>query len=134
MRWFGFGFNAFGQICVHEKLTKEEASDVAQEVTVIQPTELRSDSCPKTSRVRACWSRRASVHLDGESVGVSDCNSSGKPYNYAVFVMVLTRFALRQVTAVCAWQVSVRAPPGSPVVFVGKRVAAVKMRRSANRT
>ncbi|XP_029008853.1 RCC1 domain-containing protein 1-like isoform X2 [Betta splendens] len=60
MRWFGFGFNAFGQICVRETPMKEEESDVTQEVKVLRPTELR------TSRVSACWSRTASADPDGD--------------------------------------------------------------------
>nr|XP_020470898.1 RCC1 domain-containing protein 1 isoform X2 [Monopterus albus] len=72
MRWFGFGFNAFGQICVPENLTKEEDSDASKEVKVFHPKELRSyversGCCLKTSRISASWSRRASLHLDGES-------------------------------------------------------------------
>uniref|UniRef100_A0A3Q3KDB8 RCC1 domain containing 1 n=1 Tax=Monopterus albus TaxID=43700 RepID=A0A3Q3KDB8_MONAL len=56
MRWFGFGFNAFGQI-----------------LKVFHPKELRSyversGCCLKTSRISASWSRRASLHLDGECV------------------------------------------------------------------
>lgn len=69
MRWFGFGFNAFGQICVREKLMEKEGSEVNKEVKVIQPTELkRTGCCLKTTHIRACWSRRASLQLDGESV------------------------------------------------------------------
>lgn len=68
MPWFGFGFNAFGQICVHEKLIKGECSDAVQEVKVISPTELaRRDCCLKSDgQIRASWSRRASLHLDGK--------------------------------------------------------------------
>ncbi|KAK2842083.1 hypothetical protein Q5P01_012283 [Channa striata] len=66
MRWFGFGFNAFGQICVSEKPRKDGGSDV---VKVISPTELgghadTSGCCGQTSQIRASWSRRASLHLD----------------------------------------------------------------------
>uniref|UniRef100_UPI0037E764CB RCC1 domain-containing protein 1-like n=1 Tax=Semicossyphus pulcher TaxID=241346 RepID=UPI0037E764CB len=70
MRWFGFGFNAFGQICVQEKLTKVECSDAVKEVKVSSPTELAvsCDCCLKTvSKIKASWSRRASLHLDGVS-------------------------------------------------------------------
>lgn len=74
MRWFGFGFNAFGQICIHEKLMK--GSDAVKEVKVTYPTELghvgrsgsRQDICMQTSAVRASWSRRASLHLDGKFI------------------------------------------------------------------
>lgn len=66
MRWFGFGFNAFGQICVHEKLV--EGSDTVNEVKVINPTELSShvDRSGCRQDIRASWSRRASLHLDGD--------------------------------------------------------------------
>lgn len=73
MRWFGFGFNAFGQIYLNEKLIKGECSDGANEVKVISPTELashanRDECCLKTvCQIRASWSRRASLHLDGRS-------------------------------------------------------------------
>ncbi|XP_044049318.1 RCC1 domain-containing protein 1-like isoform X2 [Siniperca chuatsi] len=73
MRWFGFGFNAFGQIYVHDKLIKGECSDAVKQVKVISPTELashvdRSDCCLKTDgQIRASWSRRASLHLGGDS-------------------------------------------------------------------
>ncbi len=70
MRWFGFGFNAFGQICVREKLKTGESSDAVKEVKVVSPTELASHAdknCLKT-QIRASWSRRASLHLNGKSV------------------------------------------------------------------
>ncbi|XP_008310752.1 RCC1 domain-containing protein 1 isoform X2 [Cynoglossus semilaevis] len=69
MRWFGFGFNAFEQICVHGKVTEDAGSDVK----VTCPTELKShvetSSCclKKPGEIRASWSRRASLHLDGDS-------------------------------------------------------------------
>ncbi|XP_031714324.1 RCC1 domain-containing protein 1 [Anarrhichthys ocellatus] len=71
MPWFGFGFNAFGQIYVHEDLIKGECSDSAKQVKVSKPTELsgqvdRRDCCLKTE-IRASWSRRASLHLDSDS-------------------------------------------------------------------
>uniref|UniRef100_A0A3P8SJ59 RCC1 domain containing 1 n=1 Tax=Amphiprion percula TaxID=161767 RepID=A0A3P8SJ59_AMPPE len=63
MRWFGFGFNAFGQICVQQELVKGEGrSEAAEEVKVINPTEV-SDH---VDRIRASWSRRASLHVDGD--------------------------------------------------------------------
>uniref|UniRef100_A0A3Q1JA32 Uncharacterized protein n=1 Tax=Anabas testudineus TaxID=64144 RepID=A0A3Q1JA32_ANATE len=84
MRWFGFGFNAFGQICVREKLSEEEGDGGAEEVKVFQPTELsgheeRGDRCVKTSVIRACWSRRASLNVDGESYNF--CFSTEPPLN-----------------------------------------------------
>ncbi|XP_068458709.1 RCC1 domain-containing protein 1-like [Clinocottus analis] len=72
MRWFGFGFNAFGQIHVHEKLVKGVRGDAANGVKVSGPTELTSQAdrrgcCPKTGcQIRASWSRRASLHLDSD--------------------------------------------------------------------
>lgn len=72
MRWFGFGFNGFGQICVHEESVV--GRDTVKEVKVIDPTEIsghvnrsvcRQTICKKTSEIRASWSRRASLHLDG---------------------------------------------------------------------
>nr|XP_040019196.1 RCC1 domain-containing protein 1-like [Gasterosteus aculeatus aculeatus] len=73
MRWFGFGFNAFGQIYVHEKPMQGECSDAAAEVKVSSPTELssevdRRDCCVKNEcQKRASWSRRASLHLNSDS-------------------------------------------------------------------
>lgn len=74
MRWFGFGFNAFGQINVSEKLEKGERSDAEAEVIVVGPAELlpapgdRQDSSLRTvSHISACWSRTASLHLNGKS-------------------------------------------------------------------
>ncbi|XP_061628831.1 RCC1 domain-containing protein 1-like isoform X2 [Phyllopteryx taeniolatus] len=64
MRWFGFGFNAFGQI--HGG---DFAIDDTNEVKVITPTELTchvdGSCCKKTSGLRASWSRRASLHWNG---------------------------------------------------------------------
>ncbi|KAG7522377.1 hypothetical protein JOB18_020699 [Solea senegalensis] len=67
MRWFGFGFNAFEQICVHGELTEGAGGDAK----VSSPTELRSrvetsGCCLRTTHIRASWSRRASLHLDGD--------------------------------------------------------------------
>ncbi|XP_060892574.1 RCC1 domain-containing protein 1-like [Labrus mixtus] len=69
MRWFGFGFNAFGQIYVHVKAPKGESSDAVKDVTVSSPTELTisSDCCWKSVQIKASWSRRASSLLDGDS-------------------------------------------------------------------
>ncbi len=86
MRWFGFGFNAFGQICAHDKLIKAECRDDVDKVKVISPTELAShvnkhDCCFKSKRqIGASWSRRASLHLDGKSVREreSSFNDSGR--------------------------------------------------------
>uniref|UniRef100_A0A1A8P248 RCC1 domain containing 1 n=1 Tax=Nothobranchius rachovii TaxID=451742 RepID=A0A1A8P248_9TELE len=66
MSWFGFGFNAFGQICAQEKSVQEETSDAVGEVKVSVPVELRShvdhSCCLKTCQIRASWSRRACLH------------------------------------------------------------------------
>ncbi|XP_047451559.1 RCC1 domain-containing protein 1-like isoform X2 [Mugil cephalus] len=87
MRWFGFGFNAFGQICVQEKLDKDVRSD--SEVKVSNPTELRSHvdrscCCLKTSHVRASWSRRASLHLDDGCVCLAGFGVSSSSEDWSV--------------------------------------------------
>ncbi|XP_075870936.1 RCC1 domain-containing protein 1 isoform X2 [Nelusetta ayraudi] len=70
MRWFGFGFNAFGQIRVDGAPSKE-CSDTVEEVNLVTPTELIGHvdgrkRCSKCERqIKACWSRTASLHLDG---------------------------------------------------------------------
>lgn len=73
MRWFGFGFNAFGQICVQEKSGRGESSSAPHQVKISHPAELsshvdRSRCCLKTSQIRVSWSRRASLHLEGECI------------------------------------------------------------------
>uniref|UniRef100_A0A3Q2QIU9 RCC1 domain containing 1 n=1 Tax=Fundulus heteroclitus TaxID=8078 RepID=A0A3Q2QIU9_FUNHE len=57
MRWFGFGFNAFAQICVQEKSDKEESSSAVR-----VPTQLKNHV--GRSKIRASWSRTASLFLD----------------------------------------------------------------------
>ncbi|XP_059191486.1 RCC1 domain-containing protein 1-like [Centropristis striata] len=87
MRWFGFGFNAFGQIYVHEKSSKGECSDAAQEVKVSRPTEFTSQversDLKRDYQIRASWSRTASLHLHGDScvflAGFDSSESSGAP-------------------------------------------------------
>ncbi|CAN9499140.1 unnamed protein product [Ophioblennius macclurei] len=64
MRWFGFGFNAFGQICAQDESTQDESVDT---VKVIHPTELRSHVESSRCSVRASWSRRASLRFNGDS-------------------------------------------------------------------
>uniref|UniRef100_A0A3Q2XT69 RCC1 domain containing 1 n=1 Tax=Hippocampus comes TaxID=109280 RepID=A0A3Q2XT69_HIPCM len=63
MRWFGFGFNAFGQIYVGGRVNDD---DTANEVKVITPIELKGHvdgSCrTKISGLGASWSRRATLH------------------------------------------------------------------------
>lgn len=132
MRWFGFGFNAFGQIYVHEKLIKGKCSDAVKEVKVVSPTELASHadrSCFKT-QIRASWSRRASLHLGGKSIrDKSNFNSSNwtrmnrRCPSYRTLCMGITGIFILlcvcQVTAVCASQVSgLQSPPMSPAVFL----------------
>ncbi|XP_041651475.1 RCC1 domain-containing protein 1-like [Cheilinus undulatus] len=70
MRWFGFGFNAFGQIFNHENSSKEERSDPVKYVKVSSPKELttNTDCCLKpVVQIKASWSRRVSLHLSGNS-------------------------------------------------------------------
>ncbi|XP_047208187.1 RCC1 domain-containing protein 1-like [Girardinichthys multiradiatus] len=64
MRWFGFGFNAFAQICVQEKSDKEGSSSAAGGVKVNVPIELKNHV--GRSKIRASWSRKASLFLDEE--------------------------------------------------------------------
>lgn len=80
MRWFGFGFNAFGQICIHEGLTKGACGDAVKEVKVLNPTELTShvdnrECCLKSDcKIKASWSRRASLHFHSKSRRVNKNN------------------------------------------------------------
>ncbi|XP_074533451.1 RCC1 domain-containing protein 1 [Halichoeres trimaculatus] len=70
MRWFGFGFNAFGQIYVREKTTEVKSTDTVDEVKVSSPAELTlsKDCCLNTVvQIKASWSRRASLQLDGDN-------------------------------------------------------------------
>ncbi|XP_061533560.1 RCC1 domain-containing protein 1-like isoform X3 [Phycodurus eques] len=66
MRWFGFGFNAFGQIHGGDFAIDD---DTTNEVKLITPTQLTchvdGSCCKKTSGLRASWSRRASLHSNG---------------------------------------------------------------------
>ncbi|XP_061891647.1 RCC1 domain-containing protein 1 [Entelurus aequoreus] len=68
MRWFGFGFNAFGQL--HHVRESVSNSNIVKEVKVINPAELKchlDGSCGRQiSGVRASWSGLASLHLDGD--------------------------------------------------------------------
>ncbi|XP_028306088.1 RCC1 domain-containing protein 1 isoform X2 [Gouania willdenowi] len=69
MRWFGFGFNAFAQICDVDK--SDEGESCAAAVKVSSPTELSEhvdgNRRWKTSQITASWSRRAALHGDGDS-------------------------------------------------------------------
>lgn len=62
MRWFGFGFNAFEQITSHDKLIKGGLSDVK-----VKPLELTSHVDGRDCKIRACWSRRATLYFNSKS-------------------------------------------------------------------
>lgn len=71
MRCFGFGFNGFGQIGT----VTEGSGDAANEVKVVYPTEVNNNvnkcACgqhtyTQTSQIKASWSRRASLLLEGD--------------------------------------------------------------------
>ncbi|XP_048828381.1 RCC1 domain-containing protein 1-like [Brienomyrus brachyistius] len=79
MVWFGFGFNAFGQICEAAKCEGKEGTGQDAEVKVIVPVKIGccdSDRQPKRESepaavntgqtlvlIRASWSRRATLHF-----------------------------------------------------------------------
>ncbi|KAM9377877.1 RCC1 domain-containing protein 1 isoform 3-T3 [Pholidichthys leucotaenia] len=70
MRWFGFGFNAFGQICAQKEKSDEGEANTT-EVKIISPTELSTtvdgSGCSfKTRKIQASWSRRVSLRGDGD--------------------------------------------------------------------
>lgn len=83
MGWFGFGFNAFGQIREAAKCEGNERTGQNAEVKVIVPVKIAccdSDRQPKREsehaavntgsrqvQIRASWSRRATLHIGGES-------------------------------------------------------------------
>lgn len=62
MRWFGFGFNAFEQITSHDKLIKEGLSEVK-----VRPVALASHVDGGDCKIRACWSRRATLYFNSKS-------------------------------------------------------------------
>lgn len=73
MRWFGFGFNGFGQIIAHDR--NEAASP--NEVKIDCPTEVstgvnecRCNKPRKVQEVSASWSTRLSLQLNDDSSGV----------------------------------------------------------------
>ncbi|KAG5839701.1 RCC1 domain-containing protein 1-like isoform X1 [Anguilla anguilla] len=70
MIWFGFGFNAFGQIYSYASSGKESTSDEDVEVKVIAPVRL-SSCCPDGEKrlqlVGASWSRTAFLQCAGDS-------------------------------------------------------------------
>nr|XP_061812250.1 RCC1 domain-containing protein 1-like [Nerophis lumbriciformis] len=62
MSWFGFGFNAFGQISGGDPAINEDSA------VVFTPTEIKchvDEKCEKSNCLRASWSRRASLHSKG---------------------------------------------------------------------
>ncbi|XP_014858690.1 PREDICTED: RCC1 domain-containing protein 1 [Poecilia mexicana] len=65
MRWFGFGFNSFAQICVPDKSDKEESGSAVGQEKVCVPVDLVNHR--GRSKIRASWSRRASLFLDEDS-------------------------------------------------------------------
>ncbi|XP_077452287.1 RCC1 domain-containing protein 1 isoform X2 [Stigmatopora argus] len=63
MSWFGFGFNAFGQISGRDRDGNDGDTSI-----VYTPTEIKchvDEKSEKSSELRASWSRRASLHLNG---------------------------------------------------------------------
>ncbi|XP_056138245.1 RCC1 domain-containing protein 1 [Lampris incognitus] len=79
MNWFGFGFNAFGQIRATKAISRGESCTV-EDVKVITPTSVdsrvdkaeeitsfESASIASKCSVRSSWSRRAALHLQGDS-------------------------------------------------------------------
>ncbi|XP_037110450.1 RCC1 domain-containing protein 1-like isoform X1 [Syngnathus acus] len=67
MPWFGFGFNAFGQIHICEPVSTDD--DTTNRVKVITPFEFKchvdGSCCREISGLRASWSRRATLHANG---------------------------------------------------------------------
>lgn len=112
MRWFGFGFNAFEQIRVEDPSRKQECSDAVGQVNVVSPTALaghvgRGECSSKCEcKVKACWSRRASLHLNGKYIGenlalIIDAGFFSIISNQLKLRCVLTLLSVSQVTAVC---------------------------------
>ncbi|XP_041693947.2 RCC1 domain-containing protein 1-like isoform X3 [Coregonus clupeaformis] len=73
MNWFGFGFNAFGQIRANEKLTDGESAADANVTNPIcidilcrnleeEPVQICQHSSHVDTRIRTSWSRRAALH------------------------------------------------------------------------
>lgn len=62
MRWFGFGFNAFEQITSHDNLIKEGLSEVK-----VGPVELTRQGDGHECKIRASWSRRATLYFNSKS-------------------------------------------------------------------
>lgn len=96
MRWFGFGFNAFGQIRVDEAPSKE-CNDTVKEVNIITPTEL-TDVNKCECQIKACWSRRAALLSDGKS---SLSKQSYCHYTALSVTHVPIQFCLRNIGESC---------------------------------
>ncbi|XP_033824399.1 RCC1 domain-containing protein 1-like [Periophthalmus magnuspinnatus] len=74
MRWFGFGFNGFGQLIAHVQTATEDKTDAANEIKVICPTLVNKSvkkcicglkASAELKQIRASWSRRLSLLEDG---------------------------------------------------------------------
>ncbi|XP_041693949.1 RCC1 domain-containing protein 1-like isoform X5 [Coregonus clupeaformis] len=79
MNWFGFGFNAFGQIRANEKLTDGESAADANVTNPIcidilcrnleeEPVQICQHSSHVDTRIRTSWSRRAALHSNRPSL------------------------------------------------------------------
>uniref|UniRef100_A0A3B4APW0 Uncharacterized protein n=1 Tax=Periophthalmus magnuspinnatus TaxID=409849 RepID=A0A3B4APW0_9GOBI len=75
MRWFGFGFNGFGQLIAHVQTPTEDKTDAANEIKVICPTLVNKSvkkcicglkASAELKQIRASWSRRLSL-LEGKT-------------------------------------------------------------------
>ncbi|XP_034032716.1 RCC1 domain-containing protein 1 isoform X2 [Thalassophryne amazonica] len=121
-RWFGFGFNAFGQITVSDKLIDEDA---VKEIKLVKPTELHSERSVKA----ASWSRRISLNLEGdrrvwltgvccelcveESQGCTDAFLS-ESYLTLSFPDRTESWSLQDNQNTRAWHRDLMTPPDSP--------------------
>ncbi|KAJ3596966.1 hypothetical protein NHX12_003366 [Muraenolepis orangiensis] len=80
MNWFGFGFNAFGQILDREQKVspggdKDDADDDVKSYTCLTPIKLERVDSSQQSRLSASWSRTAQLRLHDEDgrVYLSGC-------------------------------------------------------------
>ncbi|XP_030645753.1 RCC1 domain-containing protein 1 [Chanos chanos] len=75
LNWFGFGFNGFGQICSRSEFkTDSESIKVTSPLllklcygAVNQKGESNLTSAERSVNIGASWSRRATIHLNGDS-------------------------------------------------------------------
>ncbi|KAM9854318.1 RCC1 domain-containing protein 1 [Aulostomus maculatus] len=76
-RWFGCGFNGFGQILVRDKTIEGDDGDTVDDIKVVKPTLLShgvGSGCEQnTGEIRASWSRRASLHFDSFGLSSEGC-------------------------------------------------------------